>query len=142
MRTTMTRKEFLRAAASGVAAVTLVSFASSACGGDDDGVTADAAPAADGGAPDAAPSCTGNGAGASGAQIFGNHGHVLVVPAEDVNGTAMDRTYSIKGTATHDHQLTLTAADFEKLKQNTSGVVMETSSDDGTHSHVVTVFCA
>ena len=142
MRTTMTRKEFLRAAAGGVAALSLASLASSACGDDDDGVSADAAPPDDAGAPDAPPSCTGHGAGASGTQIFGNHGHVLVVPAEDVNGASMERTYSIRGTATHDHQLTLTAADFDKLKQNLSGVVMETSSDDGTHSHVVTVFCA
>jgi hypothetical protein len=132
---TMTRWQFLQASAVGAAALAWTA----ACGGDDDGVTADAAP----GNPDAAPaSCTANGAGASGTQIFGNHGHVLVIPAADVNAASMDRSYSIKGTSAHDHNVIITAADFDMLKQNLSGVVMETSDSDGSHTHVVTVFCA
>jgi hypothetical protein len=130
----MTRMQFLQATAVGAAALAWMA----ACG-DDDGPTADAAP----GTPDAEPaSCTANGAGASGTQIVGNHGHVLVIPAADVNAASMDRSYSIQGTAGHDHHVIITAADFDKLKQNMSGVVMETSDSGGKHTHVVNVFCS
>jgi hypothetical protein len=135
----MTRGQFLQATAVGAAALAWLG----ACGDDDDGATADASPGPDvADTPDAAPpSCTGHGAGASGTQIFGNHGHKLVIPVADVNAASMDRTYSIQGVAAHDHLVVITAADFDKLKQNMSGVVMETSDSDGSHTHVVTVFC-
>jgi hypothetical protein len=67
---------------------------------------------------------------------------VLVIPAADVNAASMDRTYSIKGTSAHTHNVIITAADFDKLKQNMSGVVMETSDVGAEHTHVVNVFCA
>ncbi len=129
---TMTRKEFVGSLLTGAAALALVGACS------DSGSSADA-----GGGPDAAPpNCTGNGAKSTGSQIAGNHGHSLTIPAADVNGTSMDRTYSIKGSSAHDHMVTITSADFDKLKANVSGFVMRTSTSEGTHMHVVTVFCA
>ena len=155
---TMTRKEFLGTVLTGVAAVALVG----ACG--DDGGSADAAvgtpdgaagtPDGAAGTPDASTmlpdaggstspdatvaSCTGN--GAKNGTITGNHGHSLVVPLADVNAASMDRTYSIKGSSAHNHNLTITSAQFDQLKQNTAGFVI-TSTNDG-HMHDVTVICA
>jgi hypothetical protein len=68
-----------------------------------------------------------------------NHGHVLVVPMEDVTSGAT-KTYSIKGTALHDHAVTLTFEHFATLAAG--GTVSTVSSRTGTHSHPITVTCA
>ena len=81
--------------------------------------------------------------GSSGAQISGNHGHVLTVPTADLDSaTAM--TYSIMGAATHDHMVTLTPAELAQLKAGQSVTVTSTvtnASGFGSHSHGVTVSC-
>jgi hypothetical protein len=65
--------------------------------------------------------------------------HHLVVPAADVvAGTA--KTYSIQGTETHDHKVTIDANDFAKLAMDTRVVV--TSTRDSGHSHTFLVVCA
>lgn len=49
-----------------------------------------------------------------GSQILANHGHRLLVSDADV-AAGVDKTYSIQGNALHDHQITITAADFAIL---------------------------
>ena len=81
--------------------------------------------------------------GSSGSEITGNHGHLLTVPTTDLTSiTAL--TYSILGSATHDHLLTLSPDDLAQL--NAGGTVTAVSSltdapTFGLHSHGVTVTC-
>ena len=81
--------------------------------------------------------CLANGARASG--ISGNHGHSLVVSRADVNAGA-EKTYTIDGTAGHSHSITITTADFDKLKNNEPIEVTSTVSD--SHDHIIIVSCA
>lgn len=120
MTTKMTRKGFLGAAAGGTVLLLL-----QACGG--------------GGGDDAAQqngltSCT-----STGAAITGNHGHALSIPAADLDATTA-RTYSIQGTSTHDHTITLSAAQLASLKARQAVTV--TSSTDFAHDHSVMITCA
>lgn len=77
--------------------------------------------------------------GAKGTEIVGNHGHVLVIPAADLDSTT-DKTYSIKGTALHDHMVTFTAANLASLKAKMPASATSTTTD--VHSHVVNATCA
>jgi hypothetical protein len=71
--------------------------------------------------------------------ISANHGHTLTVSKADV--TAGDlKTYSIQGTAAHDHMVTITSASFDTLKTGQS--IMLTSTTGANHMHTVTVICA
>ncbi len=79
------------------------------------------------------------GRGATATAISANHGHSLRVPKGDI-ATAATKTYSIKGTATHVHQVTITAPQFAQLKAGQSITV--TSSAALAHVHTVTVACA
>ena len=81
--------------------------------------------------------------GSSDSQITGNHGHLLTVPAADLTSTVA-MTYSIMGSATHDHSLILSPSDLAQL--NAGGTVtVESSMTDaapfGPHSYGVTVTC-
>ena len=64
----------------------------------------------------------------------GNHGHALEIPAADLDSLT-DKSYSIQGTATHDHPFTLTAANLARLKAGqtilvvTTGVALEHTHD-------------
>jgi hypothetical protein len=81
--------------------------------------------------------------GAAGTLISGNHGHVLVIATADLNSTVA-KDYSIMGTATHDHTVTLTAADFAQLKLGNTVMVTSTMTDAvgiGLHAHNLTVSC-
>ena len=80
--------------------------------------------------------CLDNGTQSS---ISANHGHSLTVSVADVQAGAA-RTYSIQGTSSHDHMVTLTAADFTSLQGNNS-ITVSSTADDG-HTHSVTVRCA
>lgn len=127
----MTRQEFLRlvvkAGAAGFGAAVAV-----ACSSDRSSV--DAAP--DSAGSGSAASCLANGTNVT---IGSNHGHVLVVSKDDV-AAGVDKTYHIMGTASHDHTVTVTAAQFSTLSAN-SGVSL-TSSTDSAHSHPITIRCA
>jgi len=79
--------------------------------------------------------------GASGAEIAGNHGHVLVIPAADLD-SAMPMTYGIAGTAGHNHNVTFSPAQLQTLKTGGSVTVTSTmTTTTVTHDHVVTASC-
>jgi hypothetical protein len=85
------------------------------------------------------PSNTACANGAVNGTITGNHGHTLMVPVEDIRAAAQ-KTYSIQGTSTHNHTVTITPDQFAQLGQNQTFSVMSTT--DSAHSHSVTVQCA
>jgi hypothetical protein len=110
---TMTRKEFLKGAAAALAVIGV------GCG--------------DGGG--------GGGGNDCGATIELNHGHTLPVAKADATA-GVEKTYHIQGDATHDHTVTITAAQFADLAAGT-GVTVTSSVDAGaTHDHTITVNCA
>lgn len=138
----MTRMEFLRSVAGlGVGAIGVAALAG--CGGDDDPKTIDApvsppvdAPSAD--APVDAPDtqrCTAT----TNVVISSNHMHALVVPVSDITAGAT-KTYDIQGTSQHGHTVEITSAMFAMLATGAS--ITATSSNDGGHTHNVTVRCA
>jgi hypothetical protein len=86
--------------------------------------------------PAAASPCGKNGAKDSG---LNDPTHHLVVPAPDVVA-GVSHTYSIKGTSTHDHKITLEAADFVSLVAGTKVTV--TSTTGLGHVHTFDVVCA
>jgi hypothetical protein len=74
--------------------------------------------------------------------MFGppNHPHTVVITQADVLA-GVDKMYTITGSG-HTHSLTITAADFAKLRAGTQAI--ETSGVGGAapgHTHVVTVMC-
>ena len=82
--------------------------------------------------------------GASGTAIAGNHGHLLVIAAADLD-SMVNKTYSIQYTADHDHQVTFTPAQLQTLKGGGSVTVTSTvgtSAAFPAHSHSVTATCA
>ena len=86
--------------------------------------------------PPGAKDCLANGTNSS---ISANHGHVLNVSKTDVQNGA-EKSYSIDGSASHDHTVVITASNFDLLKTNQS--IQVDSSMGGGHSHAVTVSCA
>ena len=80
--------------------------------------------------------CLANGTKSS---ITANHGHVLKVSVNDIEA-GVDKQYDIMGTATHSHNVTVTATNFATLKTNQQIQVSSTSGD--SHTHSVTVSCA
>jgi len=135
----ITRKQFLGrllGSAAGMVGAAMVLGCSSNSGGGGGG--GDTTPDAGSTPADAArvTSCTMNGTVST---ITANHGHVLLVSKEDVAAGA-DKTYDITGTANHPHSVTVTAAMFGTLKNDTA--VMTTSTTNANHSHPVTVMCA
>jgi hypothetical protein len=95
-------------------------LASTGCGGGDD------------------TSGNGGGSGSCGASIGANHGHSMTVSQADVDA-AQAKTYSIQGTSAHDHQVTITAAQFAELAAGTT--VFLTSTTAAGHEHTVDVKC-
>ncbi|HEU5297770.1 MAG TPA: hypothetical protein VFU71_23550 [Burkholderiaceae bacterium] len=134
----ITRKQFLGSVAGGT-----VTLLIQACGGG--GSTAFIALFGGGtngggtnGNPEPASAC-----GSSGSQITGNHGHLLTVPTADLTSTTA-MTYSIMGSATHDHSVTLSPADLAQLNSGGTVTVVSSVTDAptfGPHSHGVTVTC-
>jgi hypothetical protein len=121
----LTRKEFLRSmtsVAAGAAGAALLV----ACGGDEGG-SADAA----------VRSCTTNGTTAS---IADNHGHTLSVPRTDVMA-GTQKMYDIEATGGHSHIVTVTAAMFTMLQNNTTVMVNSAAGDTDGHTHRVTIMC-
>jgi hypothetical protein len=71
--------------------------------------------------------------------ISANHGHVLTVSQADVAAGTL-KMYSIQGTATHDHTVTVSPGSFSMLKAGQT--VSLTSTSGGGHTHGVTIVCA
>jgi hypothetical protein len=111
---TMTRKEFLK----GTGAVVAVALAG--CGGGGGG---------------------GNPPTDCGTTIELNHGHVLTVAKADATA-GVDKTYHIQGSATHDHTVTLTAAQFADLAAGNEVTITSSVDAAATHDHNITVNCA
>jgi len=110
----MTRKEFLQGAGA------VVAVALTGCG--------------DGGGG-------GGGGNECGTTIDLNHGHVLTVAKADATA-GVEKTYHIQGGATHDHTVTITAAQFADLAAGTQVILTSSPSTDLTHDHSITVNCA
>ena len=128
----ITRKQFL----SGLAGGTLTLLVQG-CGGG--GSSSSTAAAGTGGYTGMTNPLSGCGAGA----ITNNHGHAVSIPVADLDATT-NRTYSIMGTATHDHSITLTPAQLATLKGGGTVVVsstVTTAAGFGSHNHDVTVTC-
>ena len=120
----MTRKEFLGSLVKGSAAVVGIAALASACGSSSSGSDATGA------------SCTMNGTTDT---IDGNHGHVLTVSKADVIAGA-DKTYDIMGSASHTHNVTVTAAMFAMLQANHG--VSVTTTVTLSHMHSISIVCA
>ncbi len=71
-------------------------------------------------------------------EITLNHGHTITIATADVLA-AIDRTYSIRGTADHDHTVTITGAQFHTASI-AGGVGVVTSKTNG-HDHSVVIEC-
>jgi len=128
----MTRKRFLGTVTGG----TVVLLVQACGGGGSSSGTSGAISTGGGygGMPQPATGC-----GSSGAEISGNHGHILTIPVADLDA-ATDKSYSIMGTATHDHMVTLSPAQLAQLKGGQSVTV--TSTLTNAHSHNLTIICA
>jgi len=124
----MNRKTFIRKTV-GAMLVAIPAYSLLGCSSSDDGTN---------GNPDPDPqgNCAANGTNSS---IGGNHGHTLSVSQSDVQA-GTQKTYSIEGTAGHDHTVTLTVANFSSL-QGDNSINVNSTTDDG-HTHSVTVSCA
>lgn len=125
----MDRKTFIKKT-TGALLVSLPVISLIGCSSDD---TANGDPNID---PDQAD-CLVNGANAT--SISSNHGHTLVVSKADIDAGAQ-KSYAIQGSSGHNHNITLTAANFNTLK--TAKSINVESSRDSSHRHDVTVSCA
>ena len=121
----LTRKQFVRLLGSSVAVL-----AASGCGGGGDGYSPSP--------PAPTPPAPAGACSSSGGMISGNHGHSVNVPAADLD-SATPMTYSIQGTATHDHTITLSVSELQTLKSTKSITVA--SSIGASHDHQVQVTC-
>ena len=81
---------------------------------------------------------SGTSCGASGTAISLNHGHALVIPLMDLD-SMVAISYSSRGSADHDHTVTLEVAQLRQLKGGAS-VTVE-ASVQSAHTHVVTLAC-
>ncbi len=137
----MTRKQFLRSALE-LSAAALGLTVLSACGATtpkpdpDAGIGTTGGDGSQPGGGGTASRCESDGTNST---IGDNHGHVLVVSAQDVVAGA-EITYHIQGTSDHDHTVTLSADEFASLQQDRA--IMTVSSNDAGHSHTIMVACA
>jgi len=69
-----------------------------------------------------------------------NHGHELTVSISDVDQGAA-KTYNIAGSSSHDHQVTISEANFTSLKNNNTSIQVTSTSGSG-HTHSIQVSCA
>jgi hypothetical protein len=90
------------------------------------------------GSPAPAPPPPAAGGGCT-ATILANHGHVLVIPAADLDSTT-GKTYDIRGSADHTHGVTFSAAQLAQLKAGQA--VSVTTSSTLAHTHTISETCA
>ena len=70
--------------------------------------------------------------------ITSNHGHSVTIPKADAEA-GVAKSYSIRGSASHDHTIALSAQQMADLAAGTAVTVTSTSAG---HTHDVTVSCA
>jgi hypothetical protein len=68
----------------------------------------------------------------------GRDEHEIVITAADL-AAKVEKTYDIQGLAGHAHQVTLSAADFQKLAINGPVTLHSTRDPDDAHLHTVTI---
>ena len=121
--TSLTRRKFTLEAALAILAGCVITITDAACGGKDDTPTNPAPAPTD---------ITGT--------ISANHGHAAVVTAAQITATSAI-VLDIKGSAVHNHTLSLSQTDLQTLKNRTP-VSKDSSSDvsasAGLHLHTVT----
>ena len=117
--TLVTRKVFLRRLAGGGLMLSLA-----ACGGG-------------GGEEGEAPSM----AACEDVTFSDNHGHALAIPDADLDSVSA-KTYSIRGTALHDHEVTLSPAQLAQLKARQGISVTSTMAGLTAHTHTMTATCS
>ena len=135
----------------GAAMTGLSSVLASACGSDDNGTTNPPQTNKDAGGGDTGTTGRSDASTEGGSKtdsstgvacrssITQKHGHTIVIPLADLDSSTA-KTYAIKGTSDHDHQVTLDPTDLSQLKSGVS--VAKTSTDGGTtHDHQVTILC-
>ena len=86
--------------------------------------------------PVAGGNCLANGVSVS---MTLEHGHVVAITTADI-AAGIQKTYNIQGSGDHDHQVTITAADFANLQANQG--IIEVSTTNVAHNHNITVNCA
>ena len=74
-------------------------------------------------------------------EITNNHGHKLVIPKEHFTNP-VDGTYSIKGTADHDHTVFFTGENLGIVSGNNSNTVTSSPGGTNNHTHEVTLDCS
>jgi len=116
----ITRKLFLRHMGGGCLTLVLAG-----CGGGGDGGTQSSS----------------NSSTCSNFAFTGNHGHAIDIPEEDLDSLT-DKSYSVQGTASHDHPFTLTAAQLARLKAGQPIAVVTTGPASDGHTHDVSGTCA
>ena len=76
--------------------------------------------------------------------VTANHGHALAIPRADLDSTTA-KTYSIQGSAGHDHQVTITPAQFAQIKARQAIVLTSTEGlfqGLTPHAHDLSPTCA
>ena len=119
------RREFSRKAVIAILSAATITIAD--CGGGSSPAPSPSPPPGGGGG--------GGGTGDVAGAISGNHGHTAVVTAAQItaaNSVALD----IRGTATHPHTVSLSAAEVGMI--GNSQTVAKTSTNDDGHTHTVT----
>jgi hypothetical protein len=68
----------------------------------------------------------------------GQDEHEIVITAADMSAK-VEKTYDVQGLAGHAHEVTLTAADFEKLVKGAPVTLKSTREPNDAHLHSVTI---
>jgi len=97
-----------------------VATAAAACGGDD---------------PAAGASCNPS---APTASISQNHGHSMTIAPADVSA-AVSKMYSIKGSAPHDHMVSVSDVNFHDMSSGKSVTAYSTPGGVDGHIHTITI---
>jgi hypothetical protein len=121
----MTRRAWCKLLIGGSAAVALVACESSNTPADAPG-------------PDSPKGCSVTNAVVTIADNHTHAPHSLVVTTADILA-GVDKTYDIMGMANHNHQITITAAEFATLAAG--GMAMDLSTIALCHTHLVTTSC-
>ena len=72
------------------------------------------------------------------AEFSGKDEHELVVTEADI-AARVAKTYDVQGIAGHAHQVTISAADFEKLVKAGNAKIFTSRTDDG-HDHLAVIY--